>query len=236
MKAIQCLGKAFVYLNHKGLRKYIFIPLISNILLYSAGIWTLVHYFSALMKRFLPENSWFSFLHWLLWPLIAAIIIIFVFYTFSLFANIIAAPFNSFLASAVEKLETGQAPQSGMRLSQEIWQSVFQEIRKMCFFLLRAIPIVIISFIPLINIITPLLWFGYFAWSTYVQYMDYPMANNGIFFSKQRQILRKHFHDMLGFGSIASLLLLVPLINLIAMPICVIAATIYWVQHIRPSL
>lgn len=235
MKGLTCLGKAFVYLGHKGLRRYIFIPLFINILLYAVGIWTLIHYFSILMARFLPSDSWFAFLHWLLWPFIAAIIIILVLYSFSLLANIIAAPFNSFLSAAVEKLETGQIPESGMSLSKEIWHSIIQEIRKTCFFLIRAIPIILISFIPLLNIITPLLWFLYFAWSTYVQYMDYPMANNGIFFSEQRRILRSHINDMLSFGGIASLLLLIPVINLVAMPICVIAATIFWAQYVRPS-
>lgn len=236
MKGLDCLRQAFAWLKHKDLRQYIWLPLLINVLLYSIGMWALIRYFSALMNHFLPTDSWLAFLHWLLWPVIAVMIVVLVLYTFSLLANLIAAPFNGFLAAKVEALETGQEPDSGMSLAAEIWQSIAQEIRKTCFFLLWAIPILLTGFVPLLNLLTPFLWFAYSAYSAYLQYMDYPMANNGIFFTQQRSILRRRLSDIIGFGGIASFLLMIPLINLVAMPVSVIAATLHWVRHVRPNL
>lgn len=236
MKGLDCLRQAFAWLKHKDLRQYIWLPLLINVLLYGTGMWALIRYFSALMNHFLPTDSWLAFLHWLLWPVIAVMIVVLVLYTFSLLANLIAAPFNGFLAAKVEALETGQAPDSGMSLAAEIWQSIAQEIRKTCFFLLWAIPILLTGFVPLLNLLTPFLWFAYSAYSAYLQYMDYPMANNGIFFTQQRPILRRRLSDIIGFGGIASFLLMIPLINLVAMPVSVIAATLHWVRHVRLNL
>lgn len=235
MKASACFVLGFAFMHRQGLRQYIWLPLIANALIYGIGIWALLRHFSSLMNRFLPPEAWYSFLYPLLWPLIAIMLVLIVFYSFSLLANLIAAPFNSFLSAAVEAIDSGRAPQTGMSLGQEIWHSIVQEIRKTCFFLLWAIPILLTGFVPLLNLLTPFLWLIYAAWASYLQYMDYPMANNGIFFSQQRPILRRRYGDMLGFGGVASLLLMIPLVNLIAMPLCVIAATLHWTRHIRPS-
>lgn len=236
MKALNCLFEAFSWLNRPKLRLFVWIPLLINVVVFGGATWGLLHYFDVLMNRFLPENSWLHYFRWIAWPLIALTLVIVVFYTFSLLANIIAAPFNGFLADAVERLETGQAPESGLNLAQEIWLSIWQEIKKTLFFLSRAIPIFLLGFIPVVNLIVPILWFIYSAWVAYLQYMDYPMANNGIFFSRQRQILRGQPIEMFGFGGLATVMLSIPVLNLIAMPVAVIGATLHWSRHIKPNI
>ena len=80
--------------------------------------------------------------------------------------------------------------------------------------------------------LAPLLWFTYTAWCAALQYLDYPMANHGIRFHDQRTRLRQHRGDSLACGGAISLLTTVPLLNLIAMPVGVIAATLYWCRHL----
>lgn len=235
MSAVSSLLEAFSWLSRPGLRKFVWIPLTINILVFIAATWGFIYYLGSVMDHFLPEESWLDYLRWVLWPLLALMFGIVVFYTFSLIANIIAAPFNGFLAAAVERMETGVEPDSGMGLMQEAWVSVGQEIRKTVFFLIRAIPLLIISFIPGLNIAAPFLWFAYSAWVSYLQYMDYPMANHGIRFATQRQRLRGKPLDTFGFGGLATLMMMVPLLNLFAMPVAVIGATLHWCRHIRLS-
>ncbi len=54
----------------------------------------------------LPD--WLSFLSYILWPLFVALLVLMVFFTFTLVANIIAAPFNGFLAEKVEVVVRGE--------------------------------------------------------------------------------------------------------------------------------
>lgn len=235
MNAISALMEGFSWLSRPGLRKFIWIPLSINILVFSGATWGFFYYLDGVMDHFLPEESWLSYLRWILWPLLSLLFGIIVFYTFSLIANIIAAPFNGFLAAAVERMETGKEPDSGMTLAQEAWATVGQEIRKAVFFIVRAIPLVIISFIPVVNVVAPFLWFAYSAWVSYLQYMDYPMANHGIRFDVQRQRLKGKPVDTFGFGSLATLMMMVPILNLFAMPVTVIGATLHWCRNVNQT-
>lgn len=235
MRALACLLEAFGWLNRSELRAFIWLPLLINIMIFGGGTWALLHYFEGMINYFLPPNSWLNYFRWILWPLIALTLCVVVYYTFSLFANILAAPFNGFLAEAVEKIETGRVPQSGRSIQQEMVVSVIQEIRKTGYFVACAIPILLLGFVPVVNIALPIIWFFYSAWVAYLQYMDYPMSNNGIVFSEQRSRLRNQPLDAFGFGGLATLLFIIPIINLIAMPVAVIGATLHWNRNVRSA-
>ncbi|MDO4642667.1 MAG: sulfate transporter CysZ [Cardiobacteriaceae bacterium] len=231
MNALHCLAEGFSWLLRPGIRRFIFIPLLINCMLFSVGSYTAFHYGNIWIHYFLPQ--WLAWLHWLLYPLIAITLVIVIFYTFSLVANLIAAPFNSLLAEAVEKMETGNLTAIQQPLWQEIVTSVGQEIHKILYFLSLAIPTFIIGLI--LPPFAPIIWFCYSAWCAALQYMDYPMTNHGIAFRKQRQLLRARRIDSLGYGGIVTFMTTIPLLNLIAMPVSVIAATLYYCRHIRHS-
>lgn len=231
MNAVNCLQEAFTWLFRPRIRRFILLPLAVNIALFGAGTYTVIRYSETWMNRFLPQDSWLSYFRWLLWPLLAFTLILIIFYTFSLFANLIAAPFNSLLAAAVEKVETGVPPESGYSLGKEILLSIKQECQKMLYFLLLGIPTLIFALI--FTPVAPFLWFIYAAWCAALQYMDYPMANHGIVFREQRHKLRQKRTDTLTFGSLAVVLTLIPGLNFIAMPVSVIAATLYWCRTLQ---
>jgi CysZ protein len=67
------------------------------------------------------------------------------------------------------------------------------------------------------------------SWMMAIQYVDYPMDNNGVSFRKMRRSLSQQRLLHLGFGGGVSLLLMVPLVNFFAMPIAVAGATALYV-------
>jgi len=85
----------------------------------------------------------------------------------------------------------------------------------------------VISFIPGINLIAPLLWALFSAWSMSLEYMAYPLENAGILFIEQKQLLKSIRWGALSFGGMAVLGLSIPIINIIIAPAAVIAATLY---------
>ena len=229
MNALNCITEAFAWLFRPGIRRFILLPLAVNIVLFAAGSYAAFHYGDALITAFLP--GWLAWLHGLLYPLIAITLLILTWYGFSLMANLIAAPFNSLLAAAVEKAERDDPAPPELPLWRDILADIMQEIHKALYFLALAVPTLVLAL--LLPPLAPVLWFAYAAWCAALQYLDYPMANNGIPFHEERRLLRQRRGESLAYGGAVSLMTTVPVLNLIAMPVGVIAATLYWVRHLR---
>ena len=89
-------------ITKKSLLSYIIWPLIINILLFTALLWLNIHYFHILLLKidnWLP--AWLHWLDWILWIIFALLYSVFITYTFTLFANLIGAPFNGLLAEKI---------------------------------------------------------------------------------------------------------------------------------------
>ena len=229
MKALHCLAEAFTWLFRPGIRRYILLPLAVNIILFTAGSYAAWHYSTTLIDHLLPD--WLAWLDWLLYPLIGLTLLILTYATFALMANLIAAPFNSLLAAAVEKAERRDPSPPATPLWRDILKSLIQELHKLLYFLALALPTLILALI--LPPLAPVLWFLYTAWCAALQYLDYPMANNAVPFRAQRARLRQNRADTLACGGAISLLTTIPVLNLVAMPVGVIAATLYWCRHLR---
>ncbi len=221
-----------------GVRRFVIIPVLVNIIVFSALIWGGGILFDDLMLRLLPEDSWLSHLSWILWPLFAITGVLVVFFTFTAVANLIAAPFNGLLAEKVEFLLTGKAlsDTSGwVQVIRDIVPSIMSELRKLLYFLLRAALLLILFLIPGINVVAPFLWLAFNAWYLALEYMDFPMGNHNIRFKEQHRRLRKIRFNALGFGAGITLLMAVPGINFLAMPTAVAGATALWHKELNKS-
>lgn len=221
------------WLSRPRLRRFIILPLLINTLLFGAMLWWGTREFGALldwMLSYLP--AWLDWLRWLLWPLFAITLLILAFYTFTLAANLIAAPFNGLLAEHVEDLA---APDGSRPPSRPLWQEIalapVAELKKLAYFLVRAIPLLVLFLIPTINAAAPVIWIAFTAWMLTLQYADYPMGNHLLPFHEQRKILSERRLLTLGFGSASLLITMVPVLNFLAMPASVIGATLMWVEQ-----
>ncbi len=224
-------------LNRPGLRPFVLIPLLVNIVVFSLLIWLGVDQFEQLMDRFLPaDESWLSWLRWLLWPLFAITLVLIISYTFTVIANLIAAPFNGLLAEKVELHLGGELPNqpSGAKqVVKDVIPSLLSELRKLVYFLLRAVPLLILFLIPLLNIAAPFLWMAFSAWFLALEYGDYPMANHKLAFKQQHRRLKQARFSSLVFGGALTLMMMVPVLNFVAMPAAVAGATLFWHERLR---
>jgi CysZ protein len=178
--------------------------------------------------------SWLSFLDFLLWPLFVVLLLLMVFFTFTLLANIIAAPFNGFLAEKVEVVIRGEdtfPPFSWNELLAMVPRTLKRELRKLSYFLPRAIGLLILSLIPGLNLIATPLWLLFGVWMMAVQYIDYPCDNNKVSWDDMLAWLRAKRWQSLGFGGITYVALLIPFVNILMMPAAVAGATLFWVRE-----
>ena len=219
-------------LTEPGLRRYVVAPLLINAVLFALGIWLAVLGIDRLLADLLP--AWLDWLDWLLWPLLVLVFAVVVFFTFSIVANLVAAPFNGFLSAAIERMRTGVDPVAGMSLKQEVAQTLSSEAAKLWYTVVRAGPLLLLTLVPGLNVLGTPLWLLFSAWMQSLQHVDYPMGNHGIGFTRQRRMHAEVRWLSLGFGGAVTLAMLVPVLNFLVMPAAVAGATLMWLDHMRP--
>lgn len=220
-----------------GVKRYVAIPLTINFIVFGLLIWAVAGQFSTLLEAWLPTlPGWLDWLYWMLWTMFAMTTALVLFFSFSILANIIAAPFNSLLAEAVERHLGGLEPPGSdgvLATLRDAPGAILDEARKLLYFVLWAIPLLIIFWIPVINLAAPILWVLFSAWMLTLQYADYPMGNHGIKFKQQRQLLRKRRMLSLGFGGTTLLATMTPILNFLVMPVAVAGATALWCERLN---
>ena len=237
VKGASYLLRGLKMLPQPGIRGFVVFPLIINVLIFGGAIYLLLSNFSAwvqyLIDLWLPDWEWLSFLEYLLWPLLAFLVIVGVYYGFSIVANFIAAPFNGFLAEKIEQRERGAlASDEGIAaVIKLIPRALARELAKLAYYLPRFLLLLVLSFIPVVNLVMPVVWFLFAAWMMAIQYCDYPMDNNRVSFKRMKVLLKSRRISAMGFGSLVQLGLLVPVLNLIIMPAAVIGATLFWIEE-----
>lgn len=220
-----------------GLKRFVLVPLLINIAVFSGAIWYGKAQFDGLMLRMQSAvPDWLGWLEWLLWPIFILALLIIVFYSFTLVANLIASPFNSLLAEKTEALLTGRSLENDgdmKKLLRELPGTLIDELRKIGYAILWSIPFLILAFA--IPVVGAAIWFLFTAWMLAVQYSDFPMGNHGLKFRAMRARLSKRRFLSIGFGAAAAGLTMIPVLNFIAMPAAVAGATAMWVRELEAA-
>ncbi len=223
----------FALISRPGIRRYVCIPLAVNFCLFAVAIVLGAQQVERFISWLTASWAWTEWLAWLLWPLFGFIALVIVFFCFSMIANLIAAPFNGMLSAAVETCLTAGAShppahpaQLAAGLASEIIRAIRSEAGKCVYFISRAVLLLLLFLIPVLGqTAAPLLWLLLAAWMLSLEYLDYPLGNRGKTFAEIRQIAASRRPLLMGFGSAVMSLTVIPVVNFIAMPVAVAAAT-----------
>lgn len=212
-------------LSKPGVKRYVIMPLLINIVLFALLFWLAGDYFEQLVNHLLSLlPGWLEWLSKVLWLLFAILAGLIMFFTFSFVANLVGAPFNSFLAAAVEKQLTGKNPAGSERqLWAEFGVMMLSELKKWGYYALWSIPLLIVSWF--VAPISPFLWFIFGAWLFSIEYLDYPMGNHGLTFSDIRKQVGSQRMLSMSFGIAVTIATMIPIFNFIVMPVAVAGAT-----------
>lgn len=239
MSGFDCFIKGFGLIFTSGLRRYVVIPFLINLILFSGMIFYAYSYFDGWMSGLLEYVPGFlmflvDYLFGLLWLLFFFVIMAFMFYTFTIVANIVAAPFNAILAVQVEKkLKGGQINHYEVSWFKLVPRTIARELGKLMYYLPRLIGLVLLSVTPMLNLIAPVLWVLFGAWMMTVQYADYAADNNGKSFSDLRSSMSGNRSDSLVFGISVYIMMILPVINLLVLPASVAGGTVLWVNRLE---
>lgn len=239
-----------------GLRGFVLMPLLINLLLFAALFACLYQWFGATMQGlmgWLPDWVWIGAIQWLFWAFYGVTLLLILAYGFVALASLLSAPFYGYLSQAVERRCHQQstafvaAPQDTSRpalfktLLETLPTSLWRELQKLWYFLPRLLLLLILSLIPGVNLLAAVLWPVFNGWVMALQYVDYPADNAQMPFEQMKQQLRRYRWRALGFGLPVALASMVPLVNLLVMPAAVCGGTVFWVrtrglQQHRPGL
>ena len=231
--------EGFKLLWHRRIRWLVIIPTLINLILFSAATWFAAVWVSDWLNWLIASvPEWLEWLVWIIWLLFVLLALVIYAFTFTVFANLIGSPFYGIIAERVIALERGDNDDmqtSASALLTTAWSSFRRELQIIAYILPRTIGIalvtLVISFVPVINILAPLIAASWAAWSLALQYMDYPADSDEVSFAEVRQRAGKQRMLSLSFGLSALAAAAIPLVNLLLLPATVIGGTLLWCRQ-----
>ena len=239
MAGVDCFVEGLKLISRPKIRRFVILPALINIVIFTLLPITEIHFLSNFvhwLNQYLP--SWLSWLSDILATLLfLASLIIFVF-CFTTLANIIAGPFNGLLSEKVER----QLPQASLATNLTLWQLIkalpkiiTRALRMLWYYLPRLVACLILFWVPVVNVIAPVILFLFNAWMIAVMYVDFPSDNHNVSFPDMLLLLRQHAKLALGFGCPALFMTMIPIVNFIVMPAAVAGATVMRQRALLPT-
>ncbi len=227
-------GISFLWGN-RGLWRYVWIPFFINVLLFFGLGLVFVAFFPDLIQLLLPAgDAWYlTLLRALLWAVGSVVLGILFLLVFTVVGNLIAGPFNDALSERVEGLMGGHAPPSrGLREQlRGLGRTALEEVKRVLFFLAGSLVLLLWNLVPgvgqILYAVTTSVWTLLFL---ALEFGDYYLMRHWIRFRARWSHIWAHRWASLGFGAGASVLLMIPLVNLLLIPCAVTGATLLWLR------
>lgn len=221
----------------RGLWPYVWIPLLINAVVYAVVVGLGVYYFGDLMAIFLPTgDAWYvSVLRFFGWVIFSVVIGLGLYFTFFVVASLISSPFNERLSAKYEELLTGRRVEEGL----DITSTIIQEIKRMVVYIIIFGVLLfvtsIISFIPFVNFIVPVLWLLFVAYVTAFEFISYVLDRRGLFLGRKFTYIKPRLLRCGGFGLATTWSMLIPVVNIAVIPCAVVGATHLAIQSGVPA-
>ena len=149
----------------------------------------------------------------------------------------LSAPFMSPVSEKIEAHLTGIENHTHRKTSfkEQLWRGIRINIRNLGKELLFTIPLLVLKFIPVINIFSAILLFLLQAYYAGFGNMDYTLERH-FKYRESVQFIRKNRGIAIGNGIVFMLFLLIPVIGVIlVLPLSVTAASISTVKLLKPE-
>ncbi|MBF2029312.1 MAG: EI24 domain-containing protein [Oscillatoriales cyanobacterium C42_A2020_001] len=156
------------------------------------------------------------------------------------FGAIAGAPWYGALAEQVEHAYTGQLPVVSMtpaRAIQDIGRAIAFQFKKLLLLGGFGILLLLFNFLPPIG---PLLasvgWLTLAGVLVFLDFIDPPLERRRLRFRTKLSLVTRTFPASATFGYMSLWLVSIPLLNLVTVPLCVVAGTLFCCNYALPSL
>ncbi len=214
----------------KGLRRYLIVPIVINIILLGSIFFVIAHYLNLYFATLIAHypNWLIMILGWLFWLLFWMVSLLISSLIFSMLTNLIASPFYGLLAEEVAKRYTPIISFPDMTWWQLLPLTFMREIKKIIYFMPWLLFSLIVLLFPLTSPFSPIVWFIVLSWIFAVQYIDYEADNQRVSLQQMIKALKAYPMTALGFGSMVAFFMMIPGANLFVPPAAVAGGTALW--------
>lgn len=200
--------------------------------------------FNAIIASF---PAWLSFLGvltvafgWLLRVLLVSGLLLIIGFLLVQFGVILGSPWYGKLSEQLELLRNGQLPaEAPMDLRSsfgDIQRAIAFELRKLQILLSIGIPLLLLNFIPGVgSILSSLGGVALGATIVCLDFLDAPLERRRRPFQEKLEIIWASLPASGSFGVVCLGLVSIPLLNLLAIPLCVTAGTLFFCDRIWPA-
>ena len=155
------------------------------------------------------------------------------------FGAIFGAPWYGNLAEQIERNQMGQLPTAAPNLGralQDIGRAITFQLKKLVLMAVLGIPLLLLNFVPVIGSVASLAELGLFAMLVGLDFLDPPLERRRLSFRAKLGVLWRTFPASVSFSFVCLSLVSVPLLNLLTVPLCIAAGTLYCCDRVLPSL
>lgn len=226
--------KGFKRLLDSGNKRYVVIPVMLSIILFLlggvAGYQLLINKLVSLV----PDNL--AWLEWIIVPMYVLASLVIMFFLFIVMTNLVAGPFNSLLSEKIIKRNNAPTPRQSLydeRKMMNIIKFLYYESNKLLYSLSFLFLSLLLIIIPGINIIGAILSTAIGIWILLTEFLSYPAEYYGLTPKLTRKTIKQNLPLCVGFGAGSLILMLIPFVNLLAIPVSVVGATYLWFEQIE---
>jgi CysZ protein len=224
------------------LRGYVLVPIMVNIVV-GATIYTglLLAGLRAIDAFVAGLPDWAVVLGALLRVLLVIGLLLITGFVLVRFGVVLGAPWYSKLSAELELLRTGQPlPDEGWGLAialRDLVHALLFELKKLSLALAIGVTLLLLNLIPGVG---PLLvtagGIALGATISCLDFLDYPLERRRLGFRNKLGIIRRCLPATAGFGLVCLGLVSIPFVNLLSIPLCVAAGTLFYCDWIAPAL
>jgi CysZ protein len=219
--------------------RYVLLPIIVNILvgatLYAGLLFGGLRAIDGFVAG-LPE--WAAVLGALLRLLLIIGVLIATGFVLVRFGVVLGAPWYSKLSAELELLRSGQPPPeqtAGLSASmRDLGRALAFEIRKLLLVLAIGALLLLLNLIPVAGqLLATAGWVALGATISCLDFFDYPLERRLLSFRAKLGVIRRAMPASAGFGLVCLGLVSIPFFNLLLIPLCVVAGTLFFCDHLR---
>lgn len=184
----------------------------------------------------LPEFGLVLFV-WVLRVLLVMILLLLTGFILLQFGVLLGAPWYGKLSEELERLQTGQLQIIQINPIQEVWRAILYELKKLVITIGIGIPLLFGNFFPGIGTLAATTG-GITLAATIIclDFLDAALERRRLQFRQKLGMIRRCLPASAGFALVCLALVSIPFLNLLAIPVCVTAGTLFFCEQALPRM
>ncbi len=219
-----------LFFKYPKLIAYSIVPMIINMIIYGAIFFYTYRWITGKSDEIIDNddsrNIMIDLIQSFLKIISFLLILVICYFLFIIFGGIISSPFNEKISRLIEEKHFGEKSGYNLPFLKDAGISIVAELKKLLFYFSIMIPLLLIDFVPMIGgVITLVLGTGFSFFYNALDYLDYPLTRRMKGFREKLSIVGSQKMLSFGFGGMAFMLTILPVINVLMKPILVVAGT-----------